>query len=130
MEALYPFCSGIHHKHVPPSVIHHFQYMGMPADEKIGPVLVYKGAGSRIVSSGIATDMGHQDLYPFTSEKLEERIVETYIVSVAVAVHPFQRLECRDCFRHLHTSEIPGMPYLVHRIEEAAERGVENPVRV
>ena len=58
-------------------------------------------------------------------------VFQTQVLAVAIAVDPDQRLERRNLMRRLHSpSEVPGVPYLVHRFQELPERLVKNPVRI
>jgi hypothetical protein len=59
------------------------------------------------------------------------RVFQAEVLTVAIAVETDQRLERRNLMRSLHSpAEVPGVPYLVHRLQELPERLVENPVRI
>ena len=79
----------------------------------------------------ISADVHHQYGHPTALKELMVRIFHPDILPVAVAVYTDQRLEGRYLLCSLQSpSEIPGMPYLVDRLEELPERVAEDSVRI
>jgi hypothetical protein len=131
MKALDSSCSGIDDQHIPLRIPYDLEDMRVPAYEYIGMQFVYQLAGARVISPGISSYMGHQDLHSFTLEETMERMGEAQIVIVTVSCHSDQRLEGSHLSSKLHTSpEITGVPYLIHLGEELPELRIENAVSV
>ena len=132
MEALDACSTGIEDQHIVTSgIADHLQDMRMSADKYVRPVCIDELSGSRIISSRVPADMGHQDLHPFAFEEAVERMIETQGVVVAVSRHSDQRLEARYLRSRIHASaEVSGMPYLVDRFKERLEPVVEDPMSI
>ena len=89
--------------------------MRVPAYEYIGMEFVYKLARARIISAGISSYVGHQDLQPCTLEETVKRMGETQIVVIAISSYSDKGLEVCHPGGKFHTStEITGVPYLIH----------------
>ena len=96
------------------------EYVGVPVvDERLGSQIVLWLA--RIIGPVTATakpDVGHENSQSLTLKALVRRIILPDIQSIAVAVHAGQRFERRDLLGALKGSEVPGVPDLVHRLQE------------
>ena len=131
MEALDSGSTGVKRQHVPLVVTHHFQDMGVSADEYVRMMEVDELPGAHVISSGIASDMCHQHLESLTFEHPVERVDEPEIMVVTVAGHAFERLEGGNIFSQLEsTAEISRMPYLVDRLQEFTEWSIKNAVGI
>lgn len=131
MKALNSCCSGIDYKHISLGITHDLQDMGMTAYEYIRLVFVDQLARPRIITSGIAADMRHQHLHALTFEEAVERVFEAQVMVVAVSCDSQKRFEPRYLGGHFHAAaEIPRMPYLVDRLQEFPDAGVENSVGI
>ena len=131
MESLDSGSSRIDHHHVPFRVADNLEDMGMAADEYVRTVFFDELHRPLVITSGIASDMGHQDLHPLAFEKAVERVGEAEIMIVAIAGDAEKRLEPGDFFSELQPpSEIPRMPYLVDRGKEFTELSVEYTVGI
>lgn len=131
MKALDSGSTGVKRQHVPLVVTHHFQDMGVSADEYIRMMEVDELPGAHVISSGIASDMCHQHLESLTFEHPVERMNEPEIMVVTVAGHAFERFEGGNLFSQLKSSpEISCVPYLVNRLQEFAEWSVKNAVSI
>ena len=103
----------------------------MPADEKVRVVTLDESPRADVVMPGIAADMGHQHLHPAAFEILMSGINGADILSVAVPVNSDKRLEIRELLGKLSIpAEVPGVPELLHRLQEFAELVGEESVRV
>lgn len=103
----------------------------MAADEYLRPEAVDKGSGAEVVMTGITAYMGHEDRHPSALEELMMGVLETDVLSVTVAMDTDKRLEgCYLIGRSESASEVSGMPYLVHRLEELLELWAEYSVSV
>ena len=120
----------IEHQHSALFVVDNLEDMGVAADEDVGTVGFDKAESVEVVSAGIATDVHHQDFFPFDIHQLDVRMHLADILSVAVAVNPLEGLECRYRVRGFDVAEIAGVPDLVHGLEEPPERLVEEAVSV
>lgn len=126
MESLYSGSSRIDHHHVPFRVADNLEDMGMAADEYVRTVFFDELHRPLVITSGIASDMGHQDLHPLAFEKSVERVDKAEIMVVTIACDAEKRLEPGDFFSELQPpSEIPGMPYLIDRRQKFTELSVE-----
>ena len=116
MPALIAAGSGIDVEKIAALVILHEQYVGMPADEDVGPVPVDEGQCLQVIVAGPASDMLQKDFPPFALEASVLRIDPADILAVTVAVHGHQRLEGSYRVSELKpASEVPGVPKLVDR---------------
>lgn len=126
MEALDSGGSGIDDKHIPFRVTHDLQYVRMPADEDVRPVLIDQFQGAWVISSGITSDMSHQNLHSLALEETVERVAEAEGVIVTIAGYSDQWLETGNLFSEIHSStEVPRMPYLIYRCKKFLELSVE-----
>ena len=131
VEALNAGGARIYHKHVPLRITDHLQYMGMPAYKYIRAVLFDEFPCTCIVSAGISSYMGHQNLKTFAHEETMKRMIEAKAVIVTIACNTDQRLEGSHFLSKVKSStEISGMPYLVHRFEEISELCGKHPVSI
>ena len=131
MKSLDSGSPRIDHHHVPFRVADDLEYMGMAADEYVRTVFHDEFHRSLVVTSGIASDMGHQDLHPLAFEKTVERMGEAEIMVVTIACDAEKRMGPGDFVSKLQPpSEIPGMPYLVDRGKEFTELSVEYTVGI
>ena len=105
--------------------------MGMPAYENIRMISVYEFTGTRIITSGISADMSHENLHSLTFKETVQRMNVTQVVVVTIARNSYQRLETAYFLCQFHSpAKIPGVPYLVHGLEEVLELPTEDAVRV
>ena len=131
MKTLYACRSGIDYQHIPFLVTHDLQYMGMSADKDVRMILIYQFKSASVVSSGIASDMGHQNLHSLTLKETMERMDEPKVMIVAIARHPYQRLETVNFCGKVHSpAEVSGMPYLIDRLKELLKLSVKYSVCV
>ena len=130
MKTLYAGCSRIDYEHIALEVIDHLEDMGMSAHEDVGTVLVDESPCTRVISPRISADMGHEHLCSGTLKQLVLRIFKPYVISVAIPVNGFQRLECGNGFCRGKIAEIAGMPYLVNGSKKIPEWSVEDAVCV
>ena len=93
MEPLYAGSTRIDHKHIPFRISDNFQYMGMATNEYIRTIFINQCTRSWIISAGIASDMGHQNLHPFALEKAVKRVYEAQFMIVTIARHAHKGLE-------------------------------------
>ena len=75
-------------------------------------------------------ELSHNHLETLTLKMLVTWIQLTDFHTVAIAVHPDKRLESLNGGRASESPEIPGVPDLVHRLQEFLDIGGKNPVRV
>jgi len=122
--------SGIDYKHVPPGIVHDPKDMGVPAYENLRPVLVYQRTCFGVIMPRIAAYVHHKHGHPPCLEKTVMRMVRPDVITVAIAVNPFERLECGYAVRALDGSEIPRMPDFIDRVEKRAEFVIKNTVGV
>lgn len=126
MESLYSCRSGIYNQHISFRVSYDLQYVGVSADKDVGTILIYQIQSTDIVSSRIASYMGHQDLHPFTLKETVHRMDEPEVMIVTIASYSYQRFEASDLSSQVHSSpEISSMPDLIYRCEEFLELSVE-----
>ena len=112
-------------------VILHEQYVGMSADEDVGPVPVDEGQCLQVIVAGPASDMLQKNFPPFAFEESVLRIDPADILAVTVAVYGHHRFEGSYRVRELKpASEVPGVPELVDRREKLLDFRAENPVRI
>ncbi len=103
----------------------------MPADEDVRAEPLNKRPRTDVIMTRIAADMGHQHLHSAALEKLMSGIVHADILSVAIPVHSHKWLEISYLLRELcPTAEIPGVPELIHRLQEFAEFVGKYPVGI
>ena len=75
--------------------------------------------------------MHHENPLSLTFKALIFRIHQTDILTVAISVDAFQRLECGNRVCEIDTSaEISGMPHLIHRLQKLLEFRTEHAVRI
>ena len=132
MEALDSSSAWIDYQHISPlRISDHFQYVRMPAYEYIRTALVYKLESLGIISSRIASDMGHKHLKALALEKSVERMLEPQIMIVAIACHSDKRLESGYLCRQVQpASEVSGMPDLVDRLKELFDPPVKHTMSI
>ena len=131
MKALDAGCSGIHYQHVSFRIPHDFQDMGMSADEEIRTIFVYKPAGARIITAGIASDMGHEHFHSLTFKEPVKRMNEPEVMVVTIAGNTLQWLEGGNLSRQIHPpAEITGMPDLIDRLQKFTEWSIKNAVGI
>lgn len=129
MPALIAAGSGIDVEKIVALVILYKQYVGMPADEDVGPVPVDEGQCLQVIAAGTASDMFQKDFPPFAFEEPELGVDPADILAVTVAVYGHHRFEGSYRVRELKpATEVPGMPELVDRREKLLDFGAENPV--
>lgn len=131
MKTLYAGSTRIHHKHIASCVPYHLQYMRMSADEQVGAIPVYQLLCPDVVPAGISADMHHKHLHSFTFKETMQRMRISQIIVVTIPRDTYQRLERSEflCQRH-PSAEIPGMPYLVYRLQKVAEFRAEHPMSI
>lgn len=123
--------SGVDCHHVILCVAHDLEYVGMAADEYLGPEAVDKGSGAKVIMTGITAYMGHEDRHPSAFEELMMGVLQTDVLSVTVAVDADKGFESRYpvcCSKP--AAEVSGMPYLIYRSEKFLELFVEYSVSV
>ena len=121
----------IDYQHVALRVTDDLQDVRMTTYEEIRPVLVYEPAGIHIISSGISSDMDHQDFQAFALEHSVERMIIAEIMVVAVAGDACEGLEGGDFSRQVKPpAEIAGVPDLIDGLQKGAELVAEHSVRV
>lgn len=131
MKTLDSSCSGIDNQHVSLGITHDFQNMGMTTYEYIRSVFVYQLSRPRIISAGIASDMGHEYLHALALEEAMERMDETQIVVVTIAGDADQRLESGYLCSQVHApAEISRMPDLIDRRKKLLELLVEHTMSI
>ena len=131
LPALQAGGSGVHRKHIELVVPLYLQDMRVPADEQSGLHLHYRPPGHLTVVAGISPDVGHQHFQPLAIEALKLREVVAGGIPVAVAMYPYHRLEVLDTLEESFiATQITGVPELIHGLQELAELGAENPVRI
>ena len=131
MESLNPSSTRIDYQHVALRITDDLKDVRMTTYEEIGPVLVYEPAGIHIISSGISSDMDHQDFQAFALEHSVERMIIAEIMVVAVAGDACEGLEGGDFSRQVKPpAEIAGMPDLVDGLQKGAEPVAEHSVRI
>lgn len=131
VESLDARSTRIDYQHVALRVTDDLQDVRMATYEEIRPVLVYEPAGIHVISSGISSDMDHQDFQAFALEHSVERMIIAEIMVVAVAGDACEGLEGSDFSRQVKSSaEIAGMPDLVDGLQKGAELVAEHSVRV
>ena len=129
MKALNSCSSGINHQHIPLRITHDFQDMRMAADKQIRLISVNKFTCTGVVSSRIATDMSHENLYSLTFKKAVQGMIIAKTMVVTVSCDSDKRLVCSYLFGKIHSSsEVSGMPDLIHRLKKVAEGLVEHAV--
>lgn len=112
-------------------VRHHLQDMGMSADEDLGPVMFDESSRLRVITAGGTSDMSHEDRDSLDFQELVFRILETYVLAIAVAGDADQGLELPDAVGERESSsEISGMPDDIDRREELLECVAENAVGI
>ena len=131
MPALIAAGSGIDVEKIVALVILYKQYVGMPADEDVGPVLFDESQCLQVIAAWPASDMLQKDFPPFAFEESVLRIDPADILAVTVAVYGHHRFEGSYRVRELKpASEVPGVPELVDRREKLLDFRAENPVRI
>ena len=131
MKTLDSCSSGIDHQHIPLRITHDFQDMRMAADKQIRLISVNKFTCTGVVSSRIATDMSHENLYTLTFKKTVQGMIIAETMVVTVTCDSDKRLVCSYLFGKIHSSsEIACMPYLVHLRKEVLEFPGEHSVCV
>lgn len=131
MEALDSCRSWIDYEHITLCVTDHLQDMRMSAHEYIRTIAVNQLTGTHIITSGIATYMGHEYFYPLTFEESVQRVDESQLMVVAVASHANERLELGNLFCQVHTAtEISCVPDLVDRLKEILKLLAEHAMRI
>lgn len=127
MKSLNASRSGIHHQHATaPGITHDLKYMGMSAHKKIRTIAFNKFSRTHVIPARIAAHMCHKYLDSLTLEETMKRMFETESMIIAVACNAHKRLELCNFLSKFHpTPEIPGMPYLVHRLQKFAELPVK-----
>lgn len=132
MKALYSRSPGIHDKHTAAlGVTHDFQDMGVAANKNIRPVFVNQLPCARIIPSWISTNMRHQNFHALTFEKPVQRVFKTQFIIITIAAHAYKRLEFRKgAGKFKPSSEITGVPKLVHRFKKVTESLTEDSVRI
>ena len=102
--------------------------MRMSADEDVRRVPVHKSPCLVVVPSGPSSYMHHQHTLPLAFETLVFGIGEPHVLSVAVAIDPYQWFESRYLIYEIYASpEVPCMPNLVCRGEEVLELLLKTP---
>ncbi len=123
--------SRIDGEHIIMGVVHHLEDVRMPAHENLRTTGLYQGLSPEIIMPGVSPDMGHKYRHTPALEKLVPGVVEPDVTAVTVPINPHEGFEGSDgCREFSIPAEIPGVPELVHRIEELAELFVEDAVRV
>ena len=122
MPALEPRGSGVYRHHVVLAVTHDFQDMRMSADKYLWSDAVYQGSGAKVIMTRISPYMHHEDGHSATFEGLMMWIIHTDVLAITVPIDADQRLERGDFLCCLKSSsEISGMPDLIHRFKEFLE---------
>lgn len=122
MEALNAGCSRVEHQHISSDIPHHFQYMGMAADKDVRLIFIDQLTGPDIISSRVASDMGHQHSGTTALEAPVKRMSIAEVVIVAVTCNADKRLISSNVFSQLQAAaEIAGMPDLIDRREKITE---------
>ena len=131
MESLDSRCARIDYQHVALRIADNLQDVGMTTYEEIRPVLVYEPAGIHIISSGISSDMDHQDFQAFALEHSVERMIIAEVVVVTVAGDAGEGLEGGDFSSQVKPpAEIAGVPDLVDGVQKGAKLVAEHSVRI
>lgn len=103
----------------------------MTAYEYVRSVFFYELERAEIISARIASDMGHKNLHSLAFKETVHRMNEAQAVIIAVAGHPYERLEGGYFLGKIHpTAEIPGVPDLIDRLKEFPELPVKYTVSV
>ena len=119
----------IDYKHIAFGITYNLKDMGVPAYKYIRPGTVYKFTGLEVISSRIATYMGHKHLQALTFKKPMNRVSIAKIIIVTIACNPDKRLEGCYFLSQLHAAaEVPRMPDLIDLREEFLELLGEDPV--
>lgn len=94
----------------------------MSANKYLRFETVYQCSGAKIIMTRIPSYMHHEHGHPATFEGLVMWIVHTDILTVTVPVNTDKRFECCNFLRSMKpSSEIPGVPDLIHRFKEFLE---------
>ncbi|GGG95138.1 hypothetical protein GCM10007415_32890 [Parapedobacter pyrenivorans] len=89
----------------------------MPGDEKLRGVSLDFLFYLQTVAARITANVGHPDIYGFTSEPQVFGIAIADNRSVNIAKDSFQWFECRQGISYRHIAEIASMPYFVTSVE-------------
>ena len=131
MKTLNTGGSGIYDHHISLRIPHHFKDMGMAADKDVWMQFVDQFPGAGIISAWIATYMSHQHFHSLAFKEAMEGMGEAEVVVVTVASDTYERLELGDRGGKIEAStEVAGVPDLVHRGEEFTKFGAEDAVGV
>lgn len=130
VESLDSGCARVDCEHIVFLVEYDLEYVGVSAYEDVRHVGVDELECFIIISSWISSYMHHEYFAAAAGEIAGVGYPQPYLVAVAVAVNAFEGLECRYLQQCLLVSEVPCVPYLVHRVQEFAERVVEAAVSV
>ena len=125
MESLNAGGTRVDGEHVVFLVEDDFQDVGVAADEDIRQMGIDELERLVVVPAWIASDVHHQHSSALTFHELCVRYPGTHLSAVAVAVDSFKRFECSYLQQGLLVAEVPGVPYLIHRLEEFFQLVVE-----
>ena len=125
MESLDAGGTRVDGEHVVFLVENDLQDVGVSAYEDVRQVGVDELERLVVVPAWIASDVHHQHSSALTFHELCVRYPGTHLSTVAVAVDSLERFECRYLQQGLLVAEVPGVPYLIHRLEELFELVVE-----
>ena len=132
MKSLDAGRTGVNDKHtIPFRIADNLKNVGMTTNEYVRSVTVDQFSGTRVISTGVTSDMYHKYFETLTFEKSMERMNEAQIMVIAIAGHAHKRLEISNFLRQSHSSsEVAGMPYLIHRLEKFAEPGIKHTMSI
>ena len=125
MPALVACGAGVHVEALQLIVVHHFQDMGMPADEQL------RGTGDELffdvgcITGWVTADVRHVHFHAFALPAQLFGVYGADVVAIDIAVYTFQWFECAELLGKGDGAEIAGMPYFIALVEMGEHGGVE-----
>src|SRR2546426_11153166 len=99
--------------------------MRMPAKKQLGGPFLKLGLYLRGVFTRIPADMGHKNTDFLALPPQFFRVLAAHVITVNIAINPFQRLKRLQGIGNSSGSKVAGMPDLVATLKMAENRFVQ-----
>ena len=117
MPTLQTSCSGIDMEQTQGLVVLHLENVAVATDKQFGRIEKELLANADIITSRVATDVGHQYVCPLTGPSQFLGVKPAKVTTVTIAEDSTERTEILQTHGQLKRTDIAGMPDFVARLK-------------